>query len=179
MPCGCVDRFLTPVHTEAAAPGSPLSSTLPLPFCPVCPPLFPPLIISSRPTLPLPIAPLSRSTPIFASLRAAPPRLSPLIFVGVVSPRLPFPSTIWTLIPLFLTTSAPVVFAEVLFGRGWWEFFPRAPFFVVGALLLVSYACFFSASLFRFFLCVAFPSTVVQPSVSTGVLAGVSGRGVS
>jgi hypothetical protein len=53
----------------------------------------------SGPTCPPPFAPLSPPPLFFSSLRAAPLRLSPLPFSGVESPRLPFPSTIWTLIP--------------------------------------------------------------------------------
>jgi hypothetical protein len=157
-----------------------LSILLPSPpIFPVCPPLFPPLLIISRPPLPLPTAPLSPSSPLFARLRAAPPRLSPLVFVDVVSPRLPFPSTIWTLIPPFLMTSAHGFFSGGPFSRGWWEFFPRPPFFVVGVLSLVSVTRFLPASwLFRF-LDVAFPSTVCQPSVTRGAAVGASGRGVS
>jgi hypothetical protein len=160
-------------------PGSSLSSFLPLPCFPLCPPLFPLLVISSRPPLPLLIAPLSPSTPLFTHLHAAPPRLSPLVFVSVVSPRLPFPSTIWTLIPPVQTTSAHVFFAGVLVFIGWWGFFPCPPYCVIGGLPFVSVAHILSASAFFLCLCVALPSTVFHPSVSTGAVAGASGRGVS
>jgi hypothetical protein len=169
----------SPGCSEATLPGSSLSSSLPLPCFPVCPPLFPPLVISSGPHLPLPIAPLSPSSPLFVSLRATPPRHSPLLIIGVVSPRWPFPSTIWTLIPPLLMTSAHVFLVEVVFGCGWWEFFPCPPFFVVGVLSCISFAHILSASVLFFFLCVAFPSTVFHPSISTGAVTGASGRGVS
>jgi hypothetical protein len=135
-------------------PGSCLSSSLPLPFFPLCPPLFPLLVISSRPPLPLLIAPLSSSTLRFASLRADPPYLSPLVFVGVVSPRLQFPSTVWTLIPPVRTTSAHVFFAGVLVFIAWWGFLPRPLFCVVGGLPIVAVARLLSASAFFLFLCV-------------------------
>jgi hypothetical protein len=154
--------------------GSSLSSSLPYLSFPLCPPLFPPLIISSGSALPLPSIPLSPSTPLFTSLRATPPCLSPLGFIGVASPRLPFPSTIWTLIPLFLMTSAHVFFAEVLVSHGWWEFFPHPLFFVIGGLSLVSIAHFLPASSVLFFLFVTFPSTVFQPLVSGWAVAVVS-----
>jgi hypothetical protein len=160
-------------------PGSSLSSSCPLPFFPVCPPLFPPLIIFSGPPLALPTAPLTPSSHLFASLHAAPPHLSPLIFVGVVSPRLPFPSSIWTLMPPLLMTSAHVFFVGVLFSHSWWEFFPHPPFFVVGGLSLISVTHFLPTCSFFFFLGVPFPSTVLQPSVSTGVVAGALGSGAS
>jgi hypothetical protein len=159
--------------------GSSLSSSLPLPFCPFCPPLFPLLVISSRPPLPLPTAPLSPSSPLFTSLHAAPPHLSPLIFVSIASPRLPFPSTIWTLIPPFLMTSAYVFFMEVLFGHGWWEFLPCLLFFIIGGLSLISITYFLPTSSVLFFLCIAFPSTVFQLLVLIGVVVVVSVRGVS
>jgi hypothetical protein len=41
------------------------------------------------------------------------------------------------LMPPLLTTSAQVFFAEVLVVRGWWEFFPRPPVFIVGGTLKV------------------------------------------
>jgi hypothetical protein len=123
--------------------------------------------------------PLSPSSPLFASLCAAHPCLSPLVFISAVSPRLPFPSTIWTLIPPLLTTSAHVFLVDVVLGHGWCEFFPCPPFFVLGVLLHVSFAHFLSASLFFFFLGIACPSTVVYPSVSTGAAVGALGRGVS
>jgi hypothetical protein len=169
----------SPACSEATTPGSSLSSFLPLPFFPICPPLFPLLVVCSGPPLPLPTAPLSPFSPLFASLCAAPPGLSPLIFVSVVSPRLPFPSTIWTLIAPFLMTSAHIFFAGVLFGHCWWEFFARPPFFVVGGLLRVSVARSLSAASLFLFLCIAFPSAVFQPSVATGAVVGASGRGVS
>jgi hypothetical protein len=58
----CVFRFQCPVCTEAAMPGFPLYSTLPLPFLTICLPLFPPSNISFRPALPLPTTPLSLSS---------------------------------------------------------------------------------------------------------------------
>jgi hypothetical protein len=106
-------------------------------------------------------------------------QISPLFFVSVVSPRLLFPSTIWTLIPPALTTSAHVFVGGVLVFSAWWGFFPHPPFYVVGGLPFGSVERFLSAFSFFFFLCVAFPSTVFYPSVSTGAVAGASGRGVS
>jgi hypothetical protein len=159
--------------------GSALSSTLPLPCFPIFVPLFPPLVFISGPSLPLPIMPVSPASFFIPSLLAAPPHLSPLIFVSVVSPRLPFPGTIWTLIRTLLMTSAHVFLLEVLLGCGWWEFFPCPPFFVTGVLPFISFTLFLSASAVFFFLCVAFPSTVFHPSVSTGVVVGALGRGMS
>jgi hypothetical protein len=43
----------------------------------------------------------------------------------------------------------------------------------------VLFASFLSASAVFFFLCIAFPSTIFQPSVSTRAVVGASGRGVS
>jgi hypothetical protein len=83
------------------------------------------------------------------------------------------------LIPPLLTTSTHIFLVKVLLGRGWWEFFPYPPFFIVGGLLFVSSTRFLSASSFFFFRCVAFPSTVFHPSVCTGAVAGASGRGMS
>jgi hypothetical protein len=108
----------SPACSEATALGSSLSSSLPLLFFPFCLPLFPPLVVSSRPPLPLPTILLSPSSTYFASLHATPPCITPLIFTGIVSPRLPFPSTIWTLIPLLLTTSAYIIFVELLVSHG-------------------------------------------------------------
>jgi hypothetical protein len=62
--------------------------------------------------------------------------------------------TIWTLMPPFFTTSAYVFFVGVLFGRGWWEFFHRPPFFVVGGLSLISVAHCLPATSLLFILCV-------------------------
>jgi hypothetical protein len=62
---------------------------------------------------------------------------------------------------------------------GWWDFFPHPPFCVIGGLPFVSVARILSAAMFLLFLSVAFPSTVFHPSVSTGAVAGASGRGVS
>jgi hypothetical protein len=149
-----------PAYTEATAPGSSLSSTLPLIFLSIFRPLFPPHGFISGPSLPLPITPLSPTLLLLSSLLAAPPHLAPLVFLGVVSPRLPFPSTMWTLIPPFLMISTHIFLVEVLWGRGWWEFFPCPLFFVVGVLSLVSFAWFLSASTVFFFLYVAFPSIV-------------------
>jgi hypothetical protein len=121
------------------------------------------------------------SPPILASLSQPacyPRRLSPLAFVGVESPRLPFPSTMWTFIPPLLMISAHVFLVEVLFGHGWWEFFPRPPFFVIGVLSYISFTHFLSASTLFFFLCIVFPSAVFYPSISTGAVMGVSGRGM-
>jgi hypothetical protein len=73
----------------------------------------------------------------------------------------------------------PSILVELVLGRGWWEFFPRPPFLVIGVLSLVSFACFLSTSSFFFFLSITFPSTVFHLSVSTGAVAGVLGRGVS
>jgi hypothetical protein len=79
------------------APLSPLPPFIPAPLLPV--------II--RPPVSHPSSPLSPALAFFPSLCTAPPLLSPLFFIGgVVSPRLPFPSTIWTLIPPLLMTSA-------------------------------------------------------------------------
>jgi hypothetical protein len=178
QPCVCCCKC--PACTGATTPGSPLSSTLPLPSFPICPPLFPPRCISSGPSLPLLFAPLSPSSSFFASLHATPPLLSPLLAIGVVSPRLPFPSTIWTLIPPLLMTSAQVFLAEGVFVHGWWVFFPLPLFFIVGVLFAVVAACLLSALSFLLFFCVAFPSTVFHLPLSTGaVVVGVSGRVVS
>jgi hypothetical protein len=95
-----------------------LASLLPAPGGPTLPPL------SSR---------LSPAPSFLPSLHAAPPLLSPLFLIGgVASPRLPFPSTICTLIPPLLMTSAQVFLAEVVFVRGWCVFFPLPPFVVFG-----------------------------------------------
>jgi hypothetical protein len=122
-------------YTAAGPPPPPRSSTLSPP---------PPVVLASLPpmpgwpTLPHLSSPLSPTPSFLPSLRAAPPLLSPLFFVGgVASPRLPFPSTIWTLIPPLLTTSAPVFFAEGVVGFGWWVFLPLPPFFILGVLLAV------------------------------------------
>jgi hypothetical protein len=134
-----------------------------------------------RPTLPHLSSLLSPPPSFLPSLRTAPPLLSPLLFVGgVASPRLPFPSTIWTLIPPLLTTSAQVFFAEGVVGFGWWVFFPLPPFFVFGVLLAVVAAHSLSAFSFLLLFCAAFPSTVFHPSFSAGaVVVGASGRVVS
>jgi hypothetical protein len=108
-----------PACIGATMLGSPLSSTLPLPSYPICPPLFRPYCITSKPSLPLLFATLSLSPSSLASLCAAPPHLSPLLAIGFVSLRLPFPSTIWTLIPLLLMTSAQVFLAEGVFIHSW------------------------------------------------------------
>jgi hypothetical protein len=151
-----------------------------LPSFPICPPLFPPRCITSEPSLPLLLTPLSLSPSFLASLCAAPPRLSPLLAIGVVSPRLPFPSTIWTLIPPLLMTSAQVFFTEGVFVHGWWVFFPLPPVFFVGVLFMVIAAYLLSALSSLLFFCVAFPSTVFHPPLSTGaVVVGVLGRVVS
>jgi hypothetical protein len=176
--CLCI-LSKSPACSEATMPGSSLSSSLPLPFFPLCLPLFPPLVISSRPPLPLPTIPLSPSSPLFTSLRATPPHLSPLIFISVRSPRLLFPSTIWMLIPPFQISSSHVFFVEVLFSCGWWEFFPRPLFFVIRGLSLLSITHFLPASSVLFFLCTAFPSTIFQPSVSGRVVVVVSVGGAS
>jgi hypothetical protein len=195
----------------ATAPGSPLSSSLPLPLLPIFPPLFPPqqnkgynatgpppprlstplfpplpfvpvpsLPVIFRLPVPLPSSPLSPPPAFFPSLRAAPPHLSPVLVAGVVSPRLPFPSTILTLIPPLLTTSAQVFLVEGVFVHGWWVFFPLPPFFVVGVLFAVVAARLLSALSFLLFVCLAFPSTVFYPSFTAGaVVVGASGRVVS
>jgi hypothetical protein len=155
-----------------------LSSALPLPFFPICPSLFPSLFISSGPSLPLPVAPLPPCIPLCTSLHAAPPCLSPLFFISVVCPRLPFPSIIWRLIPPFRMISAHVFFVEVVLVCGCWGFFPRPPFFIVGGLSLVSFIRFLPMSSFFFFLCVAFPSTVFHLSISKGAVVGALGTGV-
>jgi hypothetical protein len=67
----------------------------------------------------------------------------------------------------------------VLVFVGWWDLFPCLRFFVVRGLPLFSVAHFLSASSFFFFLCIAFPSTVFHPSISTGAVVGASGPGVS
>jgi hypothetical protein len=162
-------------YTATGPPLPPLPSTLSPPPLVALVSLLP---APGRPTLPRLSSPLSPSPSFLPSLRAAPPLLSPRFFVGgVASPRLPFPSTIWTLMPPLLTTSAQVFFAEVLVVRDWWEFFPRPPVFVVGDLLLVSIGCLLSACSFLLFFCAAFPSTVFCPSLSAGaVVVGASGR---
>jgi hypothetical protein len=97
-----------------------------------------------------------------------------------VSPRLPFPSTIWTLIPLLLTTSAQVFLAEGVFVWGWWVFLPLPPFVIVGVMFAVVAARLLSALSFLLFFYIAFPSTVFHPSFSTGaVVVGSLGRVVS
>jgi hypothetical protein len=160
--------------------GSPLSSTLPLPSFPICLPLFPLCCIPSKPSLPLLFTPLSLSPSFLASLHTAPPCLSPLLAIGVVSLRLPFPSTIWTSIPPLLMTSAQVFFAEGVFIHGWWVFFPLPPVFFIGVLFVVIIAYLLSALPFLLFFCMAFPSTVFHPPLSTGaVVVGVLGRVVS
>jgi hypothetical protein len=142
--------------------GSTLSSTLPLQCFPISPALFPPLGIISRLSLPHPFP----SSLFFVSLHAAPPHLSPLIFIGVVSPRLPFPSIIWTLIPPFLMISTHVLFMEVLLGHGWCQFFPHPPCLVIRVLLFICFTQFLSASAALFCLHVVLPCTVFQPSIS-------------
>jgi hypothetical protein len=115
-----------------AAAGLPLP---PLPLTLSPPPLvalvsLPP--IPSWPTLPRFSSPLSPTPSFHPSLHAAPPLLSPRFFVsGVISPRLLFPCTIWTLMPPLLMTSAQVFFTEVLVICSWWEFFPRPRVFVI------------------------------------------------
>jgi hypothetical protein len=165
-------------HYNAAGPPPP-----PL-YAPLSPPLrfvpVPSLPVTFGPPAPLPFAPLSPTPAFFPSLRAAPPHLSPLLVIGVVSPRLPFPSTIWTLIPPLLTTSAQVFLAEGVFVRGWWVFLPLPRFFVVGVLFVVVTARLLSALSFLLFFCAAFPSTVFHLSFSAGaVVVGASGRVVS
>jgi hypothetical protein len=140
--------------------GSTLSSTLLLQLFPISPALFPPLGIISRPSLPHPFAPLCPSSLFLVSLHAAPPRLSPLIFIRVVSPRLPFPSIIWTLIPPFLMISTHVLFMEVLLGHGWCQFFPHPPCLVIRVLLFISVTRFLSASAVLFCLHTVLPCTV-------------------
>jgi hypothetical protein len=168
----------SPVSSEATMPGSSLSSSLPPLFLLMFPPVFPPHGVISGPSLPHPIAHLSPSSLFSISLHTAPPRLSPLIFISVVSPRLPFTSTFWMLIPPLLMTSAHVLLVEVLLGYGWWEFFPRRPFFVIRVFSCTISVLLLSASSVSFFHCIAFPSTVFQPSVSTGAVAGALGRAV-
>jgi hypothetical protein len=116
-------------YNAIGPPPPPLSAPLspPLRFVPV-----PSSPVTFGPPAPLPSSPLSPTPAFFPSLHAAPPRLSPLLVFGVVSPRLPFPSTIWTLIPPLLTTSTQVFLAEGVFVRGWWVFLPLPPVFVVG-----------------------------------------------
>jgi hypothetical protein len=117
-------------YTAAGPPPPPLPSTLSPPPLVVLASLPP---APGRPTLPRLSSPLSPTPSFLPSLHAGPPLLSPLFFVGdVASPRLPFPSPIWTLIPPLLMTSAQVFFAEGVFVRGWWVVFPRPPVFVVG-----------------------------------------------
>jgi hypothetical protein len=131
-------------HYTAAGPlPPPLSSTLSPP---------PPVVLASLPpapggpTLPHLSSPLSPTPSFLPSLRAAPPLLSPLFFVGgVASPRLPFPSTIWPLIPPLLMTSAHVFLAEGVFVHGWWVFFPLPPVVIFGVWLVVVVARLLSA----------------------------------
>jgi hypothetical protein len=133
------------------------------------------------PTFPHFSSPLSPTPYFLPSLRTAPPLLSPRFFVGgVASPRLPFPSTVWTLMPPLLMTSAQVFFIEVLVVRGWCEFFPRPPVLIVRGLLLVSITHLLLVFSFLLFFCMAFPSTIFHPSFSTrAVVVGVSGSMVS
>jgi hypothetical protein len=118
-------------YNATGPPPPPLSTLLspPLPFV-----LVPSSPVTFGPPVPLPSSPLSPTPAFFPSLHAAPPCLSPLLVASCVSPRLPFPSTIWTLIPALLTTSAEVFLAEGVLIRGWWVFFPCPPFFVIGVL---------------------------------------------
>jgi hypothetical protein len=155
-------------YTAAGTPPPPLSS-----------PLSPPLLVvlaflplaPGGPTLPPLSSPLSPTPSFLPSLRAAPPLLSPLFFVGgVASPRLPFPSTIWTLIPPLLTTSAQVFLAEGVFVHGWWIFFALPPFVVFGVWLAVVAAHLLSALSVLLFFCAAFPSTVF---VTLGTVSAV------
>jgi hypothetical protein len=81
--------------------------------------------------------------------------------MAVVSPRFLFPSTIWTLIPPLFMTSTYAFLVEVLLACSWWEFFPYLPFFDISGLSLTSFVLVLSTSAFFFFLCVAFPSTVL------------------
>jgi hypothetical protein len=74
---------------------------------------------TTRLSLPLAITPLSPSSLFLASLYTTLPCLSPLFFICVASPRLLFPSTIWTLMPPALMTSAYVFSVEVVFGHSW------------------------------------------------------------
>jgi hypothetical protein len=118
-------------YNATGLPLPPLSMP-PVPFSPVLLSSFPP--VTSRPTVPLPSSPLSPTSAFFPSLHAAPPHVSPLrVVVGVTSPRLLFPSTIWMLIVLLFTTSAQVFFTEGVFCRGWWVFFPLPPVTVAEA----------------------------------------------
>jgi hypothetical protein len=114
-----------PTYTEAIMLGSSLSSSLPSPVFPVFPPLFPLLDFTSGLSLPLPSTPLSPAILFLTSLLAAPPYLALLIVRGVVCPRLPFTSTIWTLILPLLMTSAYIILWEVLLFIGWCDFFPH------------------------------------------------------
>ncbi|KAI5811935.1 hypothetical protein BZA77DRAFT_360251 [Pyronema omphalodes] len=122
-------------YTAARPPMPPLSSPL------STPPLVSPDSLpfeTPGPALPLSSSPLSPSPSFLLSLLAAPPRLSPLLAGGVVSPRLPLPSTICVLMPPLSTTSAQVFFAEGVVVLGWWVFFPWPRFIVVGVLLDVA-----------------------------------------
>jgi hypothetical protein len=147
-------------YNAAGPPPPPLSTALspPLPFVPV-----PSLPVTFGPPVPLPSSPPSPAPAFFPSLRAAPPRLSPLLVVGVVSPRLPFPSTIWMLIPPLLTISAQVFLSEGVFVRGWWVVFPLPPFFVVGVLLVVVAAHLLSAIAFLLFFCTGHHTATATP----------------
>jgi hypothetical protein len=165
-------------YTAAGPPPPLLSPTLSPP---------PPVVMASFPPAPSGLtllrlsSPLSPAPSFLPSLHAAPPLLSPLLFIsGVASSRLPFPSTIWTLIPPLLTTSAQVFLAEGVFVHGWWVFFPLPPFVIFGVWLVVVVARLLSALSFLLFFCTAFPSTVFYPSFSAGaVVVGASGRVVS
>jgi hypothetical protein len=160
--------------------GLPLTP-LPMPPAPSSPMLlasFP--LVTSWPTVPLPSLPLSPTSAFFLSLRAVPPHLSPLhIVIGVANPRLLFPSTIWTLMPLLFMTSAQVFFAEGIFCWGWWVFFPLPLFFVIGILLSIVIICLWAAFLLFLFLCIAFPCTIFYSLFPAGAVVGASGRVVS
>jgi hypothetical protein len=74
--------------------GSPLFSTLALLSFSIFLPLFPLHSIISGQSLPLPITPLSPTPLLLPSYYTAPPCLSTLLFIGNISLRLLFPSTI-------------------------------------------------------------------------------------
>jgi hypothetical protein len=166
-------------HYTATGPPLPLlPSTLSPPLLVVLASLLP---APGWPTSPYLSSPLSPTPSFLPNLHATPLLLSPLFFIsGVASPRLPFPSTIWTLIPPLLMTSAQVFFAEGVVGFGWWVFFPLPPVFIFGVFFAVVAARSLMAFSFLLFFHASFPSTVFHPSFATrAVVVGVSGRVVS